>query len=254
MITASFFLSLTALSQVLAASDDAKPLPKLKTEVAFPNLKFDRPVAMDYPRDGSNLLFVVEQHQAKIWSFPNEKDTKDKQLFLELPDKISKDNEEGLLGLAFHPRYKQNGEFFVYYSANDKDSGGPCRRSVVSRFKVSRDDPRKADPKSEQRLWVAKDDPYGNHNGGCIVFGPDGFLYISLGDSGAANDPMSTGHNPTYWWAAILRNDVDHPSDGKAYGIPSDNPVYKGGAYSRWAPVVYCIGLRITSGSLPSTA
>src|SRR5438046_3979168 len=95
---------LTSIISGLAAAQDAKPLPKLTTAVAFPNLRFDRPVAMDYPRDGSNLLFVVEQFQAKIWSFPNEKSTRDKQLFLQLPDPINKGNEEGLLGLAFHPK------------------------------------------------------------------------------------------------------------------------------------------------------
>jgi glucose/arabinose dehydrogenase len=217
------------------------PLPKLATEVAFPNLKFDRPVTLAYPDDGSNLLFVVEQHQAKIWSFPNDKATKDKQLFLTLPDPISKDNEEGLLGLAFHPKYKDNGTFFVYYSGKEGPSG---RRSVVSRFKLSRDDPRKADPKSEERIWVGAPDPFGNHNGGCIAFGPDGHLYIALGDSGAADDPLSTGQNPTDWWASILRIDVDNPSDGKPYGIPADNPTTKGGSYKRWAPEVYAIGLR----------
>ena len=227
-----------------APGQGTTPLPKLATEVAFPNLKFDRPVALAYPDDGGNLLFVNEQHQAKIWSFPNVKDTKDKQLFLQLPDPMSKDNEEGLLGLAFHPKYKENGQFFVYYSANDKVKGGPSRRSVVSRFNVSKDDPRKADPKSEERIWVGESDPFGNHNGGCIAFGPDGFLYIALGDSGAADDPLSTGQNPKDWWASILRIDVDHPSGGKPYGIPKDNPTLKGGDYAQWAPEVYAIGLR----------
>lgn len=235
------FLVLTALVPAPAVAQVVPPLPKLSTEVAFPNLKFDRPVTMAYPDDGSNLLFVVEQHQAKVWSFPNDKKTSDKKLFLELPDPISKDNEEGLLGLAFHPKYKQNGQFFVYYSGKEGPSN---RRSVVSRFQVSKDDPRKADPKSEKRIWVGAPDPFGNHNGGCIEFGPDGYLYIALGDSGGGGDPLKTGQNPTDWWASILRIDVDHPADGKAYGIPSDNPVSKGGEYSRWAPEVFAIGLR----------
>src|SRR5262249_48911643 len=161
-----------------------KSLPELSTEVAFKNLKFDRPVSMDYPNDGSNLLFVVEQHQAKVWSFPNDKGTSDKQLFLELPDPISKENEEGLLGLAFHPKYKENGQFFVYYSADDRKTGGPRRRSVVSRFRVSKDNPRKADPTSEERVWIGPDDPFGNHNGGRTEVGPGGVLYLSLRDAG----------------------------------------------------------------------
>lgn len=239
----ALFLTLTALLPACARGQAGHSLPKLKTVVAFPNLKFDRPVAMAYPDDGSNLLFVVEQHVARVQSFPNEKGTTDKKLFLQLPDPINRGNEEGLLGLAFHPKYKENGQFFVYYSADDSRQG-VRRRSVVSRFTVSKDDPRKADPKSETRIWVSKEDPFENHNGGCIAFGPDGYLYISLGDSGAADDPLMTGQNPTDWFGSILRIDVDHPSGGQPYGIPADNPKNQGGRYSRWAPEVYCIGLR----------
>ena len=177
-------------------------------------------MAFAYPDDGSNLLFVVEQHTATIWSFPNERTTSDKKLFLELPDPINRGNEEGLLGLAFHPKYKENKQFFVYYSANDQGK----RRSVVSRFRASSGDPRVADPASEERIWVSAEDPFENHNGGTIVFGPDGYLYITLGDGGAADDPMSSGQNPRDWFASILRIDVDHPADGKPYGIPGITP------------------------------
>jgi glucose/arabinose dehydrogenase len=215
-------------------------LPHLATEVAFPHLKFNRPVVLACPDDASNLLFVVEQHTATIYSFPNVQDTKDKCEFLRLPSPINRGNEEGLLGLAFHPAYKQNGQFFVYYSANDVGT----RRSVVSRFRVTRDDPRKADPGSEERVWVSDKDPFENHNGGCIAFGPDGYLYISLGDGGAGGDPHKTGQDPRDWFASILRIDVDHPADGKPYGIPPDNPARRSGAFARWAPEVYCIGLR----------
>jgi glucose/arabinose dehydrogenase len=217
-------------------------LPALATQVAFPNLQFDRPVVLADPGDGSGLLFVVEQHQARIWSFPDDPGTRDKREFLRLPDEINRGNEEGLLGLAFHPRYKENGEFFVYYSARDADHP---RRSVVSRFRVSRDDPRRADPASEQRIWVSADDPFENHNGGCILFGPDGFLYITLGDSGAADDPLLSGQNPGDWFGSILRIDVDHPSGGKPYGIPADNPRLRDPQrFGAWAPEVFCIGLR----------
>jgi glucose/arabinose dehydrogenase len=228
-----------ALASPRAAT--AADLPRLATEVAFPNLRFDRPVVLAYPDDGSHLLFVVEQHQKKIYSFPNERETKDKRLFLDLPDPIQYGNEEGLLGLAFHPKYKENGQFFVYYSSAEGPTG---RRSVVSRFRVSKDDPRKADPKSEERVWVSAPDPYENHNGGCILFGPDGYLYITLGDSGAADDPLTTGQNPRDWFGSILRIDVDHPEGGNAYGIPKDNPARRSPEYKHWAPEVYAIGLR----------
>jgi len=224
------------------ADDRGAKLPELATEVAFPNLRFDRPVALAYPEGAGDRLYVVEQHQARIYSFPNEKDTSQKTLFLTLPDPMNKGNEEGLLGMAFHPKFAKNGEFFVYYSAKDEAPHG--RRSVVSRFRASRDDPRTADPRSEERIWVSADDPYENHNGGTIAFGPDGFLYITLGDSGAANDPLSTGQNPGDWFGSILRVDVDHPADGKAYGIPADNPARRDPKFKHWAPEVYCIGLR----------
>jgi glucose/arabinose dehydrogenase len=225
-----------------AVAQQGQGLPQLATAVAFPNLKFDRPVVLAYPKDGKGLLFVVEQHAAKVWSFPNDPDTADKRLFLDLPKEISKDNEEGLLGLAFHPKYKENGQFFVYYSAKE---GKTNRRSVVSRFNVSKDDPRKAEPGSEVHLWESEPDPFGNHNGGHIDFGPDGHLYITLGDSGAADDPLVSGQNPADWWGSILRIDVDNPSDGKAYGIPKDNPRLRDPQkFGRWAPEVYAIGLR----------
>jgi glucose/arabinose dehydrogenase len=230
-----------ALLAALAPAARAE-LPELKTEVAFPNLRFDRPVAMADPKDGSNLLFVVEQHQAKVWSFPADTRTDDKRLFLQLPREISKDNEEGLLGLAFHPKYKDNGEFFVYYSSKEGPTG---RRSVVSRFHVSKDDPRKADPASEERIWLGPPDPYGNHNGGCIAFGPDGFLYITLGDSGAADDPLTSGQKGSDFFGSILRIDVDRPEGDNPYGIPADNPARRDRTlYGDWAPEVFCIGLR----------
>jgi glucose/arabinose dehydrogenase len=232
---------------------EARSLPEVGLEAAFPNVRFDRPVSLGEPGDGSGLLFVVEQHTGRIYSFPNEPGTTDKQLFLELPDPMNKENEEGLLGLAFHPKYKENGEFFVYYSARDRDNprvraaGGriPQRRSVVSRFRRDGSDPRKADPASEERVWVSAEDPYWNHNGGCILFGPEGYLYITLGDSGAADDPLTTGQNPKDWFGSILRIDVDHPAEGKAYGIPADNPrLREPRTFADWAPEVYAIGLR----------
>jgi glucose/arabinose dehydrogenase len=230
-----------AINPALRGADKTSPLPKLATQVAFPNLKFDRPVAMAYGDDGSNRVFVAEQHQAKVWSFLNQHDNRSKRLFLELKSPINRGNEEGLLGLAFHPKFKDTKQFFIYYSADDKG----VRHSVVSRFTPSRSDDRVADPSSEHRIWVSEKDPYENHNGGTIAFGPDGYLYITLGDSGAGDDPLSTGQNPSDWFGSILRIDVDHPESGKPYGIPKDNPSKRDPKkFAHWAPEVYCIGLR----------
>ncbi len=232
--------SVSSKAQAADAKTPAPALPKLATRVAFPNLRFDRPVAFDYPKTTGKRYFVVEQHTAMIWAFPEDRQTSHKQLFLRLLDPINRGNEEGLLGMAFHPKYQENGQFFVYYSANDQGH----RFSVVSRFVASRGGVGETDPTSEERIWVSAEDPFENHNGGTIVFGPDGYLYITLGDGGAADDPMSSGQNPRDWFASILRIDVDHPSGGNAYGIPRDNPARRSRRFAHWAPEVYCIGLR----------
>lgn len=191
------------------------PLP-LEPERAFPRLRFDRPVQVTYAGDGSGRLFVVEQ-AGLIHVFPNRPDVDHTTIFLDIRDVVSRDhNEEGLLGLAFHPRFKENGEFFVYYSTRP-------RASIVSRFRVSREDPNRADRSSEEILMHIPQ-PFGNHNGGSIEFGPDGYLYIGLGDGGSANDPFGAGQDLKTLLGKILRIDVDHRDPGLAYAIPKDNP------------------------------
>jgi glucose/arabinose dehydrogenase len=124
----------------------------------------------------------------------------------------------GLLGLAFHPKYKENGEFFVYYTLK-----GDKLTNVISRFRASKSDLDKADPASEEEIIRFKR-PFWNHDGGTIVFGPDGFLYAVLGDGGAANDPFKNGQNLNTHLGKILRIDVDGADDGKKYRVPADNP------------------------------
>jgi len=221
-------------------------IPRLATRVAYPYLKFDRPVALAYPADDSRLLFIAEQ-RGVIQSIPEIAATTDHQVFLNISPKVFSPSsgghdEEGLLGLAFHPDYRRNGEFFVYYSAREGPTG---RRSIVARYRATKANPRRAEPASEERVWIGPPDRFGNHNGGCIAFGPDGQLYIALGDGGAADDPLTTGQDPSDWFASILRIDVDHPPEGKPYGIPKDNPRLRDPeTFAGWAPEVYCIGLR----------
>ena len=239
MIASSLLAASLMASNVLADG-----LPKLKTEVAYPNVKFDRPVALAYPQDGSNLLFVAEQHKATIQSFPDEKDTTDQKEFFKLPDPINRDNEEGLLGLTFHPKYKENGEFFVYYSARDTVNGKPERRSVVSRFKVSKDDPRKADPSTEQRVWVSAIDPASNHNGGCIEFGPDGYpVHLARRQRrGGRRDLQAPARTRPTGGARSCGSTSTTPPTAKPYGIPSPTTpgARRGEITPRWAPEVYC--------------
>lgn len=196
-----------------------KPLP-VSAERAFENLEFDRPIVVTHAGDGTNRVFVAEQ-EGRIRVFPNDQDAEESTLFLDIDDRCvyaDNQNEEGLLGLAFHPRYKANGEFFIYYTSSEQDN-----LSKVSRFRVSKDDPNKADPASEEEIMRIPQ-PFWNHNGGTIEFGPDGYLYIALGDGGSANDPQGNGQNLTTLLGALLRIDVDKKSGEQAYSIPKDNP------------------------------
>ena len=150
-------------------------LPSVRLSRSFPKLAFTRPLFITHAGDDSNRLFVVEQ-RGRILVFNNKSDVESSEEFLNIRSKVRmRHNEEGLLSLAFHPNYKENGEFFVYYTAS-----GP-RRSVLSRFKVSTDDVNRADHSSEEIILEANQ-PYGNHNGSMILFGSDGYLYVSYGD------------------------------------------------------------------------
>ena len=134
--------------------------------------------------------------------------------FLDIDDRVNSfASERGLLGLAFHPNYANNGYFFVNYTNNSGNT-------IVSRFSVTEEDPNLADPDSELIL-LDINQPYSNHNGGCIRFGPDGYLYIGMGDGGSGGDPLNAGQDRQTLLGKMLRIDVD---GGTPYAIPSDNP------------------------------
>jgi len=219
----------------------------VSTERAFPNLEFKRPIVMTHAGDGTNRVFVAEQ-EGIIKVFRNDQETEDASVFLDIEERcVYRDdkNEEGLLGFAFHPKFKQNGEFFVYYTSTEADL-----LSKISRFRVSKDNPNVADPASEEVI-LRVPQPFWNHNGGTIVFGGDGFLYIALGDGGSGNDPNGNGQNLTTLLGSILRIDIDHKSDGKNYSIPKDNPfvgkTVPAGPRGKMVPVceeIYAYGLR----------
>ena len=206
----------TLLCTVVARAQDGETtLPSVQLKRAFGKLEFHRPVQVTHA--GDIRLFVVEQN-GRIRVFENSPDHGTPDVFLDIRVKVRrKHNEEGLLSLAFHPHYATNGYFFVYYSASDP------RRGIVSRFKVSADDPNRAERDSE-KVILEVDQPYGNHNGATVLFGPDGYLYISLGDGGSAFDPQDNGQNLSTLLGTILRIDVDREQDGHAYAIPPDNP------------------------------
>ena len=198
---------------------------------AFPGLTLQSPVLLTSPLCGEDRIFIVEQ-AGKILVFENDDSITQASTFLDITGKVQSGGEEGLLGLAFDPDFCTSGHFYVYYSA------GSPRRSVISRFSVSQGNPNQADPASESIvLEVAQ--PFGNHNGGMIAFGPDGYLYIALGDGGSGGDPLGNGQDLTSLPGSILRID---PSTGAPYAIPSDNPfVGQGGGVKE---EIWAYGLR----------
>ena len=225
------------------------------TEPAFPDIEWEgwsptgddgkpaqpmRPLLVTHAGDGSGRTFVLDQ-AGMIHVIPKGETAK-ASLFLDLRPQTApwgKANEEGLLGLAFHPSFKENGEFFLCYSVKPEEDPS-LRREHVSRFRVRDDDPNKADPASEEVL-ITFEQPFENHNGGSITFGTDGFLYVGLGDGGSANDPLGNGQNLKTLNGSVLRIDVDHKDEGLAYAIPSDNPfVYVEGA----RPEIFAYGFR----------
>jgi glucose/arabinose dehydrogenase len=223
----------------------------LKVEPAFPELKWAgwdpiddngkpqpfRPILLTNSGDGSNRIFVPTQ-QGVVYSFKNDAKTVDTNVFLDLRDRVvynDNQNEEGFLGMAFHPKYKENGQFFIFYTTKHAP-----HTNIISRFRVSPDNPNKAEATSEEEL-LRIPHPYWNHDGGTLCFGPDGMLYIAVGDGGAGNDPHKNGQNVGTVLGKILRIDVDRKENGKNYAIPKDNPfVGTAGA----APEVYALGLR----------
>lgn len=215
------------------------PAPPAAELPALPALAFER-VASGFQRptfatgagDGSGRIFVLEK--AGTIRIVRDGDL-DPTPFLDIRSRIrSSGNEQGLLGLAFHPDFATNGRFFVYYTANDA-------ANTVSEFRVSPNNPDRADPASG-RVLLAIDDPYANHNGGMIAFGPDGYLYAALGDGGGGGDPLEAGQDLANPFGSIFRIDVDATGPGGLpYAIPAQNP-FVGRADAR--PEIWAYGLR----------
>lgn len=188
-----------------------------------PSLK--SPVFLTHARDQSGRLFIVEQpgtirilEKGKLLKVP----------FLDIKERVLFGGEQGLLGLAFHPEYRLNGRFFVNYTR--KDDGA----TVIAEYHRSE----QADLAGrEERILVSIPQPYPNHNGGMIAFGPDGYLYIGMGDGGSGGDPQNRAQNKDELLGKLLRIDV---SNLTPYGIPTDNPFIRG----KERPEVFAMGLR----------
>ena len=248
--------TLTALpAQVPGAEVDETPMP-LKTEIAFAELKWTdwspetstgkvnplRPIVLTHAGDGSNRVFVATQHGV-VHVFPNDPKATETKIVLDIQGRVQYDdrtNEEGLLGMAFHPKFKETGEVFIYYTPKRKSPRDEMQ-NVVARFRLSKTDPNTLDPASEERILIYSRRPYWNHDGGTIVFGPDGYLYIVHGDGGLGGDPHENGQNLKTWFGKILRIDINAKVDGKNYAIPKDNP-FVGREHA--LPEIYAYGVR----------
>ena len=186
---------------------------------AFPNLSFQDPVGIYHSGDNTNRIFVLEQ-EGRIKVFNNNPSVTNAATFLDIRSIVDQDGgytEEGLLGLAFHPDYDENGYFFINYTEHNP------RRNVIARYSVSDNNPNQADEESSF-IILEVNQPYTNHNGGQLSFGPDGYLYIIFGDGGSSGDPLGHGQNLSTLLGSLIRIDIDNPSNGLNYGIPLDNP------------------------------
>ena len=199
LLLISAFFCLNAFSQTIELEDFADG--------------FSSPLALK--NAGDERLFVVEQ--GGVIKIVDLNGTVNPTPFLDIQSIVNAGGERGLLGLAFHPEYQTNGRFFVHYSNSSGDT-------QISEFSVSTSNPDIADPNSEVMLLTVSQ-PFSNHNGGTIAFGPqDGYLYIGLGDGGGGGDTNNNAQNPTLLIGKLLRIDIDTQSGGNNYGIPSDNP------------------------------
>ncbi len=187
-----------------------------------------QPTAITHAGDGSGRLFVTQKGGELAIVQDGEVLP---ESFLDLSDMVATNSERGFLDVAFHPNYEENGRFFVHYSDTSGDT-------VIAEYSVS-DDPNVADADSERVLLTAEQ-PYSNHNGGELAFGPDGYLYIGLGDGGSSGDPENNGQDPGTLLGAILRIDVDATGDDP-YGVPEDNPFVDD---ENARPEIWAYGLR----------
>src|SRR5436853_765504 len=188
------------------------------------------PLFMTNAHDGSNRLFIVEQPGTIKVLVPGQTTPTN---FLDIQTRVLSGGEQGLLGLAFHPQYPTNGRFFVDYTRQTDGA------TVIAEYHVSQSDPNLADTTEITLLTIPQ--PFTNHNGGMVVFGPDGFLYIGMGDGGSANDPGNRAQNINELLGKILHIDVDHADGNHPYSSPVDNPFF-GSVAGR--DEIYAYGLR----------
>lgn len=217
-----------------SVSDSSADVGNYQTVLAFPKLQFEMPVELTSPADNTDRVFVVAQ-AGVIHVFPNKSDVQKASVFLDISSQVRSGGEMGLLGLAFHPDYKNNGYFYVNYTRGSK------LETVISRFKVNASNPNVADRNSEQ-IVLRYEQPYENHNGGKVAFGNDGYLYIAAGDGGSGGDPGNRAQNKKELLGKILRIDVNKTEGNMNYAIPADNPF--AGNQEGFRKEIFALGMR----------
>lgn len=201
---------------------------------AFPNLTFTQPVFLTHSNDGTNRVFVIQKN-GLIKVFANDSTVASADTFLNLSSRIltgSGSDERGLLGIAFHPNYANNGYFYLDYTQSGTG------RTIIARYSVS-SNPNRADFNSELKLFNIYD-PFSNHNGGTLFFGLDGYLYAGWGDGGSGGDPGNRAQNLDSLLGKIIRINVDTTVGAQNYGIPATNPFALGGG----RPEIFSWGMR----------
>ncbi|MEO1751292.1 PQQ-dependent sugar dehydrogenase [Thiofaba sp. EF100] len=220
--------------QVPAGCAEGGAVSSVRLERVFAAIPLDEPLAMLQAPGDAGHWYVVEK-AGRVLRIDNRPDAAASEVFADIRPRVqARYSESGLLGMAFHPDFAHNGQVFLSYTTH-----GTPLVSRVSRF-LSRDGGRTLDAGTETVLLEVQQ-PYANHNGGQIAFGPDGFLYIGLGDGGAASDPRGHGQNVGTLLGAMLRIDVDK---GAPYAIPPDNPFAEASAEGGGRPEIYAWGLR----------
>ena len=216
LIVASAIIVAVILPNLFVSEISGQMQGSYGIQVAFPELAYSQPVGIYNANDGTNRLFVAEQ-PGTIKVFQNSETTAASTVFLDISSQVLFGGEQGLLGLAFHPNFSSNGYFYVDYVAPNPT------RTVIARYTVAAGNPNAAD-KAAELVILEIAQPFSNHKGGQIAFGPDGYLYIGMGDGGSEGDPLGNGQNRSTLLGKILRIDVNSPSAGRNYGIPADNP------------------------------
>lgn len=208
----SIFLLIIAIFTVCLRAD-------FHLEMVFAPYQFDYPLGIEHDGTGSDVLYIVEKG-GRILAVSQDGFVVEIISFIDITDRVDSEGYEmGLLGLAFHPNFQSNGYFFVNYTAANP------RRTVISRYSVFENDPTHGDIESEF-IILELEQPYQNHNGGQLAFGPDGFLYVSFGDGGGTGDPLNNSQNLSNILGSIIRIDVDQTSGNQNYSIPNSNPFY----------------------------